>query len=329
MASGRWRAFWWAVLLSGAFVPRSSALAAEPTQVTLGWARFAGAEACVDSQKVQMAVERRLGRPAFAAHGEHLAHIEVRLRRLPAADRWHATIVVARLGKVLGRREVEQAGTDCGELEEALHLVLALVIDAIPDWETRLTTPGAIEHESLASPATVDAKPTRRVRLSLGVGAQLVWGLVPGVAVGANARATLRTPWLWPVDLSFTAWNQTETRVPDGGSAFVLRSVALSLCPDLPLPQLSACVGALGGWVRARGFGFAQSRTQTETVLAFGGNGRWHVPLGRVLSLQVGVGAWWSVRRHRYVYQRDAMTVDLYQAPALAVAGYFLLHFSL
>src|SRR5688572_24899885 len=98
-----------------------------PTHI-LRWTRGPGAESCIDAQMLATAVEERLGRVVFAEQATPAVIIEAHVARATAG--WHVAIAVRSAdGKPLGARELDEPAADCRALDEALSLVIALIVD--------------------------------------------------------------------------------------------------------------------------------------------------------------------------------------------------------
>jgi hypothetical protein len=177
-----------------------------PRRTALSWVRDQRAESCISPEALERDVERRLGRDPFQEPADH--RIEGIVRR--EEQRW-----VVRLyehdaqGHRLGMRTIESHSTECRELDSAVALAVALIIDpdigrgsasaafpepsapASPGDATR-AGPTGDERASLPAPVApvgpamplATYQPTRPepTPVALMVGASLAQDLLPGLA---------------------------------------------------------------------------------------------------------------------------------------------------
>src|SRR3954447_18622305 len=105
------------------------ALDANP-RVALGLTRGEGTETCLRAAAIERAVERRLRRHVFARDESPDLRIDVALAR-EADGAWSARLVLrGRRGAELGARELDTHAAHCSALDDALVLVVALLVDS-------------------------------------------------------------------------------------------------------------------------------------------------------------------------------------------------------
>ena len=104
--------------------------AAEPPAPGLNWVRLPGAEACIGAAHLGQRVEERVGRVLFAACSEAGLFVDGHVAPAPAPQTgWHVRLELSdREGKVLGRRDMQFANTDCHAIDEAVALVIAVTL---------------------------------------------------------------------------------------------------------------------------------------------------------------------------------------------------------
>lgn len=119
----------------------------------LGWSRLAGAEPCIASRDLATGVERSLKRRVFVSAARADRYVEGRVGpRLGGG--WTASVQIADAkGRILGTRELMSDGPNCRDLDEAITLSVALMIDS------NLSVPPADPLESAPSAAAVDVVP--------------------------------------------------------------------------------------------------------------------------------------------------------------------------
>lgn len=220
-------------------------------RIALEWTRAPGAEGCIDAAAIVEAVERALGAPAFSA-GELGRTIEVAITPR-AAGGFDARIAVRGAdGEALGARRLRSNDADCRELDRALTLFLAVLIDptsALAGGASDPPPPPAPAEVPPPAPAPPLEPPPEPERADVGpaleplgaLGVEGVWGLLPGVAFGPRIAVGLSLD-RW-IALEASAVVFPESAAPDvsGGSA-VLRAVG---------GALSACAGGEPtGWLR-------------------------------------------------------------------------------
>jgi Outer membrane protein beta-barrel domain len=117
----------------------------------LGWTRLAGAEPCIASRDLATGVERSLKRRVFVSAARADRYVEGRVGpRLGGG--WTAAVQIADAkGRILGTRELMSDGPNCRDLDDAITLSVALMIDS------NLSVPPADPLESAPSAAAVDA----------------------------------------------------------------------------------------------------------------------------------------------------------------------------
>lgn len=225
-------------------------------RIALEWSRAPGAEGCIDAAGIVEAVERALGAPAFSA-GELGRTIEVAITPRAAAG-FDARIAVRGAdGEALGARRLRSNEADCRQLDRALTLFLAVLIDPTsalaggtsdpppPTAEVPPPAP-APPHappeppaEPSPEPERADAGPALEPLGALGV--EGVWGLLPGVAFGPRIAVGLSLDRWFALEASAVVFPESAAPDVSGGSA-VLRAAggALTVCAG----------GEPSGWLR-------------------------------------------------------------------------------
>jgi len=174
--------------------------------------RAEGAEQCPNARALAAEVERRLGRAVFDVAAERSLEIEVtRFGNIYRSD----VYVRDAAGQALGHRQLQSDEPGCSALVNATALALALVID--PEAAARPPAPaGAVAAfdplppaalpapaappplpEPAPAPAPDDTKlrlpaPAGRTPVTLSGRAQLLAGLVPGLAPGFELAFSAR-----------------------------------------------------------------------------------------------------------------------------------------
>jgi hypothetical protein len=143
----------WPVLALFALSALSAGAQVHERGSALAWVRGDGAEDCVTQDALQAEIRARLGRDPF---------------RLPPEQRIEATVSrehglwVARLyehdpsGRRIGSRVLSSASTDCRELEAAVTLAIALIIDPEARADTLPPTASLPQGVAPAEPPSTD-----------------------------------------------------------------------------------------------------------------------------------------------------------------------------
>lgn len=101
-------------------------------------------DGCASVGELESAVERLLGREAIASQGADL-DVDVHIQRAESGE-WIATVVGSAVEGASGERILRAPGGDCRGLDEALALVVALMVD--PDAVAAAEPPRPAEPES-------------------------------------------------------------------------------------------------------------------------------------------------------------------------------------
>jgi len=258
-----------ALLLAAALLalaPRAARADPAPRTSTLSWVRLPGAEGCIGSRALAVAVEHRLRREVFVPPSRAAVAVEGRVERTP--DGFRAVITVSdEAGVPLGSREIRSAGPRCGAMDDDLVLVIAVMIDPeaalapprpaapFPPWPPPRPAPPS---PPAAPPAACPAPPSWQVSLQAGGVAML--GLLPRVAGGVLIRSHIEPTRFWGFEVGGVVFPAVQATLGTEGASFQLAEAFLSTCP-LTLhafgAALSACAGVQAGAIHATGMGFS------------------------------------------------------------------------
>ena len=272
-----------------------------PLAVELSWTHAAGAEVCIDRPSVVERVEKTVGRRVFVAAGQGEATLVGRISPRPRGQGWLAVIEERTSGEMTFRRELAMGASDCRRLDEAIVLVIALMVDS--------TQSGA--------PLDVPA-PAEPVEVALGPDFALAYGLLPGAALGFGLASDFTVPPLWPIALSTHGWPVSQALSPDGpGGKLWAWTIGAATCPLLARDHAWAtygCVGVTGGSIDSSGTGLDVARSTTRAYaqgeLRLGARIRIAGPLFAVIE----GGAALPFARDTYTYTRsDGSTQQVFE----------------
>ena len=283
----------------------------------LRWTRGPGAEACIDAPALIAAVETRLGYHVF---GETDAAVIIEAHVQPKASGWHVAIAVRRSdGTLLGMRELDERLADCRVLDEALVLMIALIVD--PDAATREPPPIVPPVTPPRPPPIQRPSPPWLFEASAGIATAGL--LLPGASIGAGACFSIDAPGLPAVLIRGTWWLEDELRNRNQGSS--LNLVTGGVAVRVPVPVSGDLFSISGGIELGRmagdGFGFDRSDHASAMVAYLTVEPTITVKLAPRLLLSAMVGAWVPLVRPRFVYDEAGQTMLLYQPAPIAFIG--------
>ena len=216
--------------------------------IDLVWTQAAGGEECIAQSELGAKVQAALGYPAISptASGQS-GDGHVRGNVGPGAfGRGWLAVIEARRGEAPPlRRELSMDALDCRELDEAIVLVVALLLDAV------VSSPPPITIGSSAPSISV----------SLGPDIAVAWGMLPGLSIGLGLVSTARIGRLWPIVLSFHQWPSTRATEGASGGQIGAMTFGAAVCPLTFARhgwEVFACAGASGGEVTSAGVGLDQ-----------------------------------------------------------------------
>ena len=323
----------------------AAASADEASASSLTWIRKPGAESCIGQAELRKRVEARLSRKLVR---EKDARLQIR-GEIAAKERgWVARIEARDVDSGGGTRTLTEEGTDCRKIDAALVLAVTLMIDPDaplapeppptpspepetgPEQEAALTPGPPPERKATTPPAQPPPAraPTRQPRPGQptttpwrfgpsvsGVGAV---GVLPGVALGGAAGATVIAPSWWSIQARGALWAKTDsepTRARLGLSQFSLRLCVLPASDEHWM--LSACGGAGLGLITAQGRALDNPQSDSGSfpfALASLGVSR-HLFDGLWLSGATTLAA--PIARTRVSFRRESGASEtIYRAPA-------------
>lgn len=290
----------------------TAARADGPADVALEWTAGPGAASCRHADALRRAVAGELRRNRLVDPPSADAVVHGRSERLgPTA--WRATIVLFDRSRTeLGRRELTREGDDCRALDEALVVVVAMMVDAA------VTAPRS---DPEPPPGPPPPSPTRRWTVAVAAAAQAELGRLPGHAAGLELALQIAPPALVPIELALATWTEASTTTAAGGSTFRFASAAVLACPlrrRTGRLALAPCGGVQVGAIASRGFGFLDNRRQRALVVDARAELRAELALSPTWFARLGLGVWAPLLRPRFSYQTDTGALETLYQPAIA-----------
>lgn len=298
-----------------------------------------GAEDCLDLAKLERGVEKRLKRKVFVEPAKADLRFVVSFER--HGDEMEARIELSSIdGTPRGSRTLVTSG-HCSTLDDSLALSVALLVDQPPD-------PVAAEPAELAAPSDATkppalapapppkprptpitlpddvAAPREPWHVSLGVGGEAAWGVLPAIRPALTLYLKLVPRHFVPITLQGEGfWPADAERDAGSGATFHLRRAGLALCPALserPTLALAACFGQKLGFIEVQGFGFDHDRHERRLTYALTAGGEARLRLFAPVSLRAYLGGEVPVVRDRFTSGgRNAS--NLFEPFPVAVAG--------
>lgn len=223
-----------------------------------------------------------------------------------------------RAGRATGTREVASVEPSCRALDEALLLVLSVIIDPSLALEPAPPAP-----EARPAAARPEAATTGYVAAGGGASA----GLVPGLGLGVAASAGVR-PWGGPVfELEAAHWFGRRVEHNDGAAAVSATHAGLNACA-LPFArgrwQLGGCAGAQAGVVRVGASGFGgENLAPTRPLANVAARAEARFAVSGPLFVRLTAGAALPLVRDRYFFDdRTGRETSLFRlAPLVTAVG--------
>jgi hypothetical protein len=247
--------------------------------VDLVWTQDAGGDSCIGQSELEAKVRSALGpAPVPAQEGRGEAFVRGSVGRGPLGRGWFAVVEV-RLGHAATlRRELTLDAPDCRQFDEAIVLVVALLLDAAV---------------SSPPPLTI-ARSVPTISVSLGPDIAVAWGMLPGLSFGFGVVSEAEIGALWPIVLAAHEW--PASRATDGvyGGDLGAFTFGAALCPavlSLGVWQIFGCAGASGGGVTARGFNLDVPRPSVNPYVQIDTQVGLRVRVAPHLTARLGLGA--------------------------------------
>jgi hypothetical protein len=257
----------------------------------LVWIQTPGGEMCIDRRTLADKVESTLGHSVFATQRatEGAAIVQGRAGPDAAGRGWMAVVEVRRAGTPPLRRELLVNASDCRQLDEAIVLVVALLVDAASP-----TAPALI----------VTSQPPTSV--SIGPDLAVAVGMLPGLAAGIGLAGEVRIGTFWPAAFWGHVWPGSEATRDTGAPVGTLQAytfgVGIGPIYSQTAWELFACAGGSGGSVTSSGEGLSIPKTNMRPYVQAELRGGLRLRLIGSLFTRLDVGAGIPLLRYPYVY---------------------------
>lgn len=220
-----------------------------PQAVELSWTQSVGGEECIDRAAVVERVEKTVGHHVFVPAGKGDATLFGRVGPAPRGG-WLAVIEERSAGEITFRRELMLGSADCRRLDEAIVLVVALMVDSTGS----------------AAPLSIPA-PEEPIRVALGPDVAFSYGMLPQSAFGFGLASDFTVPPVWPIALSTHGWPVSQALQDGSGGKLWAWTIGAALCPVLAGDRawaLYGCIGLTGGSIDSSGTQLDVSRSTTR-----------------------------------------------------------------
>jgi hypothetical protein len=208
--------------------------------VDLSWTQSAGAETCIDRPALVERVEKTVGHKVFVPAGRGESNLIGRIGAGPLGQGWLAVVEAKKDGETTFRRELAMGGSDCRRLDEAIVLVVALMVDSTQSGGAPLAVP----------------EPAEPIRVAIGPDVAFALGMLPGAAFGFGLSSEVNVAPVWPITLSTHGWPVSRAIENGAGGRLWAWTIGVALCPVAASERawaLFACVGVTGGSIDSTG----------------------------------------------------------------------------
>ena len=276
-----------------------------PLAVELSWTQSAGAETCIERPALVERVERTVGRHVFVAAGHGDSTLVGHIGAGPLGQGWLAVVEARKGGETTFRRELAMGGSDCRRLDEAIVLVVALMIDSTQSGGAPLALP----------------EPAEPIRVAIGPDVAFALGMLPGPAFGFGLTSEVNVPPVWPVTLSTHGWPVSRAIENGAGGRLWAWTIGVALCPVVASDKawaLFGCVGVTGGSIDSTGTQLDVSKSTTRPYLQAEARLGFRFRIAGPLFGATEAGAAVPFARDTYSFtQADGSTDQVFQTAAV------------
>jgi hypothetical protein len=289
-----------------------------PAAVELAWDPSSARQGCIDQDELATRVESTLGHRVFASSGS--AEVGTTVRGYAAADPpgrgWIAVVEVRRGDAPPLRRELRLGAADCHQLDDAIVLVVALMVDVSGGGSSAL-------------PLDIGRAP-RRVTVSVGPDIAIAAGMLPGAAVGIGLVMQTEIRPLWPIAVWAHGWPVTNALAPvsqAGGQIWAL-TFGAALCPwklARSRWEFLACGGGTAGVIYSQGVGPLQPpKSDKRLYVQAEIQGGVRVQVMGPISVRLALGVAVPITQNRYDFTQPdgSQSPPVFQTWAVVPLGH-------
>jgi hypothetical protein len=227
--------------------------------------------ACLDADLLAATVEGALGRPVFHSEGRSSGTISGDIGKSGPQEYSARIVVRGQDGAIRSERRLRTRG-DCARLDQAVAVVVALMVDDLEDAPATLSIPAEPPRVVAAPPPVVPRLPPSRpgTSVAMDLGAGVVAALLHTVTPDAVLRAEIDIPALVPISVTARLYGPTTSVVATGqGGRFDAWSTELALCPTYARPsvRLGFCGGIGAGAMTGTPVALFGGRTLVRPLL--------------------------------------------------------------
>ena len=268
-----------------------------PATIALFWSQAHGGGTCIDRPGLIHELEATVGERRVLPPEQADTAIHGTVGPTPDGRGWLAVIDARHADGSVFERRLSVEGPDCHQLDEAIVLVVALMVDSAETQTHALRVPSRPPASSV----------------SVGVDGAFVSGMIPRTSFGVGLTSDVRIVPLWPIDLRTDLWPTSQTLRAGAGARFGAWTAGIGVCPLDIAGQawaLYGCLGATGGEILSSGVGLdvsvSHTRAYGQVDLRVGTRLRIAGPLFAAVDLGAGV----PLARDTYTYTQASGAVD-------------------
>jgi hypothetical protein len=267
-----------------------------PVAVELAWDPSSARQGCIDRDELATRVEATLGHRVFARLGADGvgATVQGYAAADPPGHGWIAVVEVQRKEAPPLRRELRLRAADCHQLDDAIVLVVALMVDVSGGGSSALPLDiGSTSH---------------RVSVSVGPDLAIAVGMLPGAAIGIGLVTQMEIQPLWPIAVWAHGWplnSAFDNSTGAKGQMWAL-TFGAAVCPwkfTANRWQLLACAGGSAGTISAQGLRpLSPANSDTEAYVQAEAEAAVRFRIASPISIRLGLGAAVPFTQNRYTY---------------------------
>lgn len=287
--------------------------------VELVWTETLGGEECICEKELGARLSTALGRPVVTGStgdGQGSEVVSGTVGRATTGPGWEAVVEVRRGDSPPLRRVLRLVASDCRELDEAVVLVMALLVDS------DVSTPPSLTIQSHA-PA---------VSIAIGPDLAIATGRLPGVSFGFGLTGEAQIGrGFWAVSLSAHEWPLSRATVGASGGQMGAWTLGVGVCPFTPVGgswEVFVCAGGSGGQVNSAGIGLDRARDNARAFVQVDAQIGARLRLASSLALRLALGSGVPIVRDRYAFvEADGTVREVFRTAGVVPMGQLSVEF--